>query len=303
MPLASIDHVLVAVRDLEAVTADYEKLTGRSVSLTGSHPDYGTANAIFQLENTYVELISPVGEGPFADRLTAFLDARGDGLIGIALGTENAQALSEEWRAAGLHASAPQPGEGHAPDGPDGPNGGVRQWCNVFVPEEDVLGLFLFAIEHVSDASTRPIAAPRGPEAATLHAVDHVVVNTPDGDRAVDVFGTKMGIRLALDRDAPQWGARMMFFRLGGITLEVIQRYGDDKTPPMAEDAPAFFWGMAFRAADVAAACDRLAAAGVTVSEVRKGRKPGTVVATVKDHSGGVPTLIIGPDPEAEANT
>ena len=117
MPLASIDHVLVAVRDLEAVTADYEKLIGRSVSLTGSHPDYGTANAIFQLENTYVELISPVGEGPFADRLTAFLDACGDGLIGIALGTENAQALSEEWRAAGLHASAPQPGEGHAPDG------------------------------------------------------------------------------------------------------------------------------------------------------------------------------------------
>jgi len=296
MPLERIDHILIAVQDLDAATRDYEALTGRTVSLTGKHPAYGTANAIFQLENTYVELITPAGEGPFADRLTAFLKERGDGLIGIALGTDDAQTLSGEWTKAGLRATAPQPGDGHAPDGT------VRQWRNVFVPDDDVLGLFLFAIEHVSDAGSRPMAAVQGPEEATLHAVDHVVVNTPDGNRAISLFGDAMGIRLALDRDAPQWGARMMFFRLGGITLEVIQRYGDEKTRPMPADAPAQFWGMAFRARDVAAARDRLAAAGVTVSGVRKGRKPGTMVATVKDRSAGVPTLIIGPDPDADSN-
>ncbi|MEO0962858.1 MAG: VOC family protein, partial [Pseudomonadota bacterium] len=133
----------------------------------------------------------------------------------------------------------------------------------------------------------------------TFHAVDHVVVNTSDGDKAISVFGDKMGIRLALDRDAKQWGARMMFFRLGGITLEVIQRYGDEKTPAMPLDAPSVYWGMAFRAHDVAAAQARLASNGVNVSEVRKGRKPGTLVATVRDKSGGVPVLIVGPDPDA----
>ncbi len=294
MPLNRVDHVLVAVNDLEAVTRDYEVLTGRTVSLRGSHPDYGTANAIFQLENTYIELISPVAEGPFAQQLRTHLDEKGDGLFGITFGTDNAQVTSEEWQQQGLRATAPQPGEGHGPDG------SVRQWRNVYVPSEDVLGLFLFAIEHVSDASTRPIAAPQGPENATFHAVDHVVVNTPDGDKAISVFGDKMGIRLALDRDARQWGARMMFFRIGGITLEVIQRYGDDKAPAMPLDAPSVYWGMAFRAHDVAAAQARLASAGVNVSEVRKGRKPGTLVATVRDKSGGVPMLIVGPDPQAD---
>ncbi len=292
MPLSSIYHVLIAVRDLEAATRDFEALAGRRVSLTGSHPDYGSANAIFQLENTYIELISPQGAGPFADRLNAHLDAHGDGLFGIAVGTADAQALSAEWRQAGLRASDPQQGEGHAPDG------SVRAWRNVFLPDEDALGLFMFAIEHLSDAASRPRAEPQGPEAATVHAVDHVVVHTPDGDKAISLFGDKMGIRLALDRDAPQWGARMMFFRLGGITLEVIQRYGDDKTPPMADDAPSTFWGMAFRAADVAGAQARMASAGVDVSEVRKGRKPGTLVVTVRNKSCGVPTLIVGPDPD-----
>ncbi len=293
MPLQRIDHVLIAVRDLDAATADYETLTGRTVSLRGGHPDYGTVNAIFQLENTYIELISPAGEGPFATQLRAHLDDKGDGLFGIALGTDDAAGLAADWQKAGLAATDPQPGAGTSPDGT------VREWRNVFVPSANVLGLFMFAIEHVSDAATRPHARAVGDEAATFHAVDHVVINTPDGDKAVSLLGHTMGIRLALDRDAPQWGARMMFFRLGGITLEVIQRYGDDKTPPMPADAPSQYWGMAFRAADVAAAQARLADAGVNVSEVRKGRKPGTLVATVRDKSCGVPTLIVGPDPQA----
>ncbi len=293
MPLNQVDHVLVAVGDLDAVTRDYEVLTGRAVSLRGSHPDYGTANAIFQLENTYIELITPVGEGAFAEQLRDHLKKKGDGLFGITFGTDDAQATSDEWQQKGLRATPPQPGEGHSPDG------SVRQWRNVYVSKEDVLGLFLLAIEHVSDASTRPLAAPQTAPDATFHAVDHVVVNTPDGDKAISVFGDKMGIRLALDRDAKQWGARMMFFRLGGITLEVIQRYDDEKTPAMPLDAPSVYWGMAFRARDVAAARDRLASSGVNVSDVRKGRKPGTLVATVRDKSGGVPVLIVGPDPDA----
>jgi len=293
MTLSAVDHVIVAVEDLDAAVRDYEALTGRAVSLTGEHPDHGTANALFQLENTYIELVTPRGEGIFADMLREKLASTGPGLMGLAFNTSDADATSAAWRAKGLAASDPTPGEGHSADGP------VRRWRSVYLPQKDALGLFLFAIEHVSDASSRPLAQPTGAEAATFHAVDHVVINTPDGDKANTVFGDAMGIRLALDRDAPQWSARMMFFRLGGITLEVIQRYGDEKTLPMAPDAPSEYWGMAFRAKDVAAAQARLAAAGVNVSEVRKGRKPGTLVATVRDRSCGIPTLIVGPDPDA----
>jgi hypothetical protein len=37
----------------------------------------------------------------------------------------------------------------------------------------------------------------------------------------------------------------------------------------------------------------RIAAAGIDVSEVRKGRKPGTSVFTVRSGTGGVPTLML----------
>lgn len=294
MPLKSIDHIIVCVNDLDAATAQYETLLGRSASLTGTHPEYGTANTLFQLGNTYIELLSPAGKGVFADTLRARLDEKGDGLLGIALGTDDADATAANLQAKGIKASTPQPGEGH------GAEGQVRRWRNVYLPQEDVLGLFMFAIEHDPATVLKSVAEPTAPEEATLHEVDHVVVNTPDGDTAISVFGDAMGIRLALDRDAPQWGARMMFFRLGGITLEVIQRYGDDKTPPMPKDAPSEYWGMAFRAQNVAAVQARLAKAGVNVSEVRKGRKPGTLVATVRDSTCGVPTLIVGPDPQAD---
>jgi len=291
--LNSVDHIIVCVNDLDAATGQYETLLGRSVSLTGTHPEYGTANALFQLGNTYIELLSPAGKGAFADSLRTHLKDKGEGLLGITLGTDDADTAAAEMREKGLKASAPQPGEGHGPDG------SVRRWRNVYLPQEDVLGLFMFAIEHDPETRLRSLATPVGPEDATLHEVDHVVVNTPDGDKAISLFRDAMGIRLALDRDAKQWGARMMFFRLGGITLEVIQRYGDDKTPAMPMDAPSEYWGMAFRAENVAAAQARLAKAGVNVSEVRKGRKPGTLVATVRDGTCGVPTLIVGPDPDA----
>ena len=257
MPLKSIDHIIVCVRDLEAATRQYETLLGRSVSLTGTHPDYGTANALFKLRNTNIELLSPTGNSRFTQSLRRHLDNKGEGLFGIALGTDDADATAAELQAKGLNASAPQSGEGHGHDG------SVRRWRNVYLPQEDMLGLFMFAIEHEAASVMTSLAKPAGPEDATLHEVDHVVVNVPDGDNAVALFGDAMGIRLALDRDAKQWGARMMFFRLGGITLEVIQRYGDDKTPAMPKDAPSKYWGMAFRADNVAAAQERLAAAGV----------------------------------------
>ncbi len=46
----------------------------------------------------------------------------------------------------------------------------------------------------------------------------------------------------------------------------------------------------------------RLRAAGVSLSELRKGRKPGTRVATVKSHCLGLPTLLLEPAPLDQGN-
>ena len=56
---------------------------------------------------------------------------------------------------------------------------------------------------------------------------------------------------------------------------------------------------MCWRVADIDATHARLAPAGVDVSEVRTGRKPGTRVMTVRNGTCGVPTLLVQPSAKA----
>ncbi len=122
----------------------------------------------------------------------------------------------------------------------------------------------------------------------TALAVDHLVLRTADADACIAFFAGQMGIRLALDKTVPEWGGRMLFFRAGKMTLEVIQ----------SDDAPTgehFFWGIALQHFDLGLFCVELGGRGVGCSSVRDGRKPGTRVATLKSHDLGIPTLLIEP--------
>lgn len=138
------------------------------------------------------------------------------------------------------------------------------------------------------DAGGDP-AAPPPPPAGVPHAIDHVVVQTPDPERAIALWRDRLGMRLALDREFPKRGLRLLFFRSGGVTLEFSGALGAVGTGPDT------LWGLALQVADLAACRARLLGAGVAVSQVRPGQKTGTQVATVKSHDLGVPTLLIQP--------
>ena len=125
------------------------------------------------------------------------------------------------------------------------------------------------------------------PGAAT--SLDHLVINTPNPERAVATYGARLGLRFALDRTAEQWKTRFLFFRLGGLTLEIIHRLGEDHDLA-ANDA---IWGLTWETDDLMAARSRLEAAGLDVSEIRTGRKPGSEIFTVRNGTQGVPTLFI----------
>ena len=118
--------------------------------------------------------------------------------------------------------------------------------------------------------------------------VDHLVLHTADADSCIELFEARLGLRLALDKDMPQWGGRMLFFRSGKLTLEVIA--SQDNKPDKD-----FFWGIAYQCADIGLFTARLNSELVEVSSVRDGRKPGTKVATVKSHNLDIPTLLVQP--------
>ena len=143
-------------------------------------------------------------------------------------------------------------------------------------------------LERVGAASQRL----RGESTQTgVSAVDHVVLQSRDADDCIRVFGDEgLGLRLALDQLVPEWGGRMLFFRSGKMTLEVIH---NQKQPPQ-EDR---FWGITYLCQDLDFTLEQLDAAGISHSPARAGRKPGTRVATVKSHTLGLPTLLIQPAP------
>jgi catechol 2,3-dioxygenase-like lactoylglutathione lyase family enzyme len=160
------------------------------------------------------------------------------------------------------------------------PEAGDAEWALV---REQLHGLEVLYGEALP-ATGEQVAGAEGVE-----AIDHVVVQTPDPERALALWRDRLGLRLALDRPFPERGLRLTFFRSGGITLE----FASPHPAPAERDADDGFHGVSYRVRDLAACRARLLAAGLDVSEVRRGMRPGTSVATVRSGTGGVPTLLL----------
>ncbi len=147
-------------------------------------------------------------------------------------------------------------------------------------------GVTIALIESNSTPAPSPATVD---EASAISALDHVVVRTPNPERAVAFYAGRLGLDLRLDRSNPEWGSRLLFFRCGDLVVEVAHdlRAG-------VSDGPDHLWGLSWRAPDIGKANARLKAAGVDVSAPRTGRRPGTEVFSVNSHTEGVPTIVIG---------
>jgi catechol 2,3-dioxygenase-like lactoylglutathione lyase family enzyme len=284
--LQSLDHVIVLVRDLEAATGTYSRLLGREPSWRGAHPGQGTANTLFRLANTYLELLGISGEGPFAARFQKKLERDGEGVVGLAFGSDDADACAADLRARGLPAADPVEGSGA-----DSRTGAKRSWRNVHLPESATRGVLTFAIEHLSPPDALPPARVTGNHSAAVEGLDHVVLRTADPDATRRFYGESLGLRLALDRSFEERKVRLQFFRVGGVTVEVASQLGAAPDPAV----PDRLWGLAWRVPDADAARVRLVEAGFPVTPVRDGHKAGTRVCTVERDTCGVPTLLIAP--------
>jgi len=136
------------------------------------------------------------------------------------------------------------------------------------------------------DEAPSPLTADA---ASAVSGLDHVVVRTPNPERAIAFYAGRLGLDLRLDRSNPKWGARLIFFRCGDLVVEIAH----DLKKGVSDD-PDQLWGLSWRVPDIGAAHRRLKAAGLDVSEPRDGRRPGSQVCTVKNGTEGIPTILIG---------
>jgi len=275
----ALDHVVVAVRDLDAAVAAYQTVLGRAPSWRAEAHGGGATVATFALANVAVELMAPSGHGATAERLNAVLDAQGEGLASLAFATGDVERAHRRLSRLGLD---PEP----IADGVsvDAETGARRPWRRTRAATARTHGVRIFLMQQ----SALPPAPLIAPEPATVTGLDHVVIRTPDPERATALYGARLGLDMRLDRSNQAWGARLLFFRCGDLIVEVAH-----DLEAGVGDGPDRLWGLSWRVPDALAARARLQAAGLDVSETRPGRKPGTRVLTLRDGTCGVPTLLL----------
>jgi catechol 2,3-dioxygenase-like lactoylglutathione lyase family enzyme len=161
-----------------------------------------------------------------------------------------------------------------------------RHGARLTLAAKATYGVPIELVERKDSEAPSPLLAD---EAACVSGLDHVVVRTPNPERAIAFYAGRLGLDLRLDRSNPEWGARLLFFRCGDLVVEIAHDLKNGLS-----DGPDHLWGLSWRVPDVASANARLKAAGIDVSEPRTGRRPGTQVFTVNSHTEGVPTIMIG---------
>ncbi|WP_300377380.1 VOC family protein [Henriciella sp.] len=278
--ITGLDHIVLVCPDIESGIAAYQTLLGRAPDWQASTD--GTATALFTVQNTALELMAPEGDDGVAPRLREILSENGPGLTSLAFRTDDIGAAHHKLTRRGLIPETITDGASSNLD-----SGAIRRWKRFRCKDAETAGIKTFLIEPET-----PMMPATGAPGST-HALDHIVIDTPNPDRALGLYGARLGLDLRLDRTAEQWGTRFLFFRTGGLTFEVIHRLGETHDPGTADR----IWGLTWVVEELPTAHARLTKAGLDISEIRKGRKPGSSVFTVRNGTLGVPTLFISHSP------
>jgi catechol 2,3-dioxygenase-like lactoylglutathione lyase family enzyme len=166
--LVGIDHVAIAVADLDAATAELRDRLGIEAGGGGVHPGAGTANRLAWFGDTYLELIAVVdrvaaGASFLGEPTIRVLDEGGAGLVTFVLASDDLDADVARLRSAGSTMGDPFAGERRRADGR------VVRWrlarAGAVGPAEPP-----FLIEHDVTAAewTPPERAARGAETHPL---------------------------------------------------------------------------------------------------------------------------------------
>ncbi len=104
-----LDHVVIAVKDIDAAVSRYEAIYDMPVSERRDVPEMGLKIAFFRFPDSYVELVSNLtDEGPIAKRLAN----QGEGVHLTAMKVDDLEATIAGLRAKGVRLVG-DPGEGN----------------------------------------------------------------------------------------------------------------------------------------------------------------------------------------------
>lgn len=150
--IRGIDHAIIGVHNLDAARAQFERL-GFTAAPLGNHVGKATANHCIMFADSYLELLGiNEPDNPDTLGLDAFLEARGEGLVKIALGTPDADAARADIEAQGFSPTGPDDLARPLTDRPDA----IVRFRNLQIPEAETGGLGTFLCGHKTPELMRP---------------------------------------------------------------------------------------------------------------------------------------------------
>ena len=209
----ALDHIVIAVADLDAAHADYTKL-GFTVIRGGEHANGITHNVlvVFQ-DGAYLELIAWKRPGP-GMRWSDVYQASGEGFVDHALLPDDIAAVVSGAQSRGLDIEDPQPGGRNRPDGER------LEWKTARSPGSDVPFL-------CGDVTPRRLRVQEGdvrrhPNGVT--GVAEITIAVRDVAASLDRYAALLGAKVGAVEDAQVGGApaRTATLQLGNGTLVTL---------------------------------------------------------------------------------
>ena len=280
----SLDHVLIAVRDLNQAARAWTADLGLTLSPGGVHPGRGTHNRLIVFQGEYLELIAfrDGSEGTIRPTMADLLDRR-EGLYMFALGTDDIGGTVSDLRSRGVDVEDPVDG---AREGGDGAPG--YTWKSAAIPTGATPGSETFIIQH-DNTMTERYAEPPGlfPHPSGATGVRSLVIAVGDAEAAASSWQAVFGLQPPeLLEEVADVGERRARLRLRNCHLDFVSPTRPGELSRFLESDGEAPYRLSLLAADLAATVDALGKRGVIAT--RGVDSDGEYLEVAPEHTSGV---------------
>ena len=272
--LIRVQNIFLATKNIEETSQKFSIFFRRKPNFIGQSRKLGIDIISFGLNKTNICLISPKNSGIWSEKLNNFLKNKGEGIFGINFFSNDFNNDYNNFVKNHLKLS------GKIESSFEGNNDIEIKFSFFNILEKTIESLNILVSSKIDFQDNKSSLKNN------VSKVNQLVIQTEDPDTIKEIFEGKLSIRLALDKTFKKWAGRMLFFRLGGVTLEVIE--GKD----IKQNSE--YFGIGWHADNYNKCYDDLINDGFRLSEIRAGRKEGTLVSTLKEPILNIPTILIG---------
>ena len=272
--LIRVQNIFLATKNIEETSQKFSIFFGQSPNFIGQSRKLGIDIISFGLNKTNICLISPKKSGIWSEKLYNFLKNKGEGIFGINFFSDDFDKDYNNFVKNDLKLSDKIESSFEV-------NNDIEIKFSFFnILDKTIESLNILVSSEIDFKENKSSLKNN------VSKVNQLVIQTEDPETIKEIFEGKLSIRLALDKTFKKWAGRMLFFRLGGLTLEVIE--GKD----IKQNSE--YFGIGWHVDNYNKCYDYLLNDGFRLSKIRAGRKEGTLVSTLKEPILNIPTILIG---------